>query len=161
MITFYGIIHPDTGCSNLGAPTAPKQGANAHEQGFKGPNNLARHTRPGQFWLVGFGWLALTLAFEFSFGLAQGKSWPVMLEAYTFRDGNLWPIVLVVTACAPFIAARVRRKATGSAANAATFVQQQHFRWLSGQDRITSFQKPTGYRSDFCSVCGWALALTA
>lgn len=46
------------------------------------------------------------------------------------------------------------RKATGSAANAATFVQQQNFRWLSGQDRITSFQKPTGYRSDFCSVCG-------
>jgi len=67
--------------------------------------------RPGQFWLVGFGWLALTLAFEFSFGLAQGKSWPVMLEAYTFKDGNLWPLVLVVTACAPFIAAKMRRKA--------------------------------------------------
>lgn len=46
------------------------------------------------------------------------------------------------------------RKATGSAANAATFVHQQSFRWLSGQDRITSFQKLTGYRSDFCSVCG-------
>ncbi|MCG7199854.1 GFA family protein [Marinobacter pelagius] len=46
------------------------------------------------------------------------------------------------------------RKATGSAANAATFVHQQNFRWLSGEDRITSFQKPTGYRSDFCSVCG-------
>ncbi|SFN07277.1 GFA family protein [Marinobacter pelagius] len=46
------------------------------------------------------------------------------------------------------------RKATGSAANAATFVHQQNFRWLSGQDRITSFRKPTGYRSDFCSVCG-------
>ena len=70
-----------------------------------------RLRRPGQFWLVGFGWLALTLAFEFSFGLAQGKSWPVMLEAYTFRDGNLWPLVLVVTACAPFIAAKKRRKA--------------------------------------------------
>lgn len=65
----------------------------------------------GQFWLVGFGWLALTLAFEFSFGLAQGKSWPAMLEAYTFKDGNLWPVVLAVTACAPFIAAKMRRKA--------------------------------------------------
>ncbi len=70
-----------------------------------------RLRRPGQFWLVGFGWLALTLAFEFSFGLAQGKSWPVMLEAYTFKDGNLWPLVLAVTACAPFIAAKMRRKA--------------------------------------------------
>ncbi len=67
--------------------------------------------RPGHFWLVGFGWLALTLAFEFSFGLAQGKSWPVMLEAYTFKDGNLWPVVPAVTACAPFIAAKIRRKA--------------------------------------------------
>ncbi|AZT83645.1 hypothetical protein EHN06_08885 [Marinobacter sp. NP-4(2019)] len=70
-----------------------------------------RLRRPGQLWLVGFGWLALTLAFEFSFGLAQGKSWPVILEAYTFKDGNLWPIVLAVTACAPFIAAKIRRKA--------------------------------------------------
>ncbi|EON90847.1 hypothetical protein MARLIPOL_15749 [Marinobacter lipolyticus SM19] len=70
-----------------------------------------RLSGPGQFWLVGFGWLALTLAFEFSFGLAQGKSWPVMLEAYTFKDGNLWPLVLAVTACAPFIAAKIRRKA--------------------------------------------------
>lgn len=72
-----------------------------------------RLRRPGQFWLVGFGWLALTLAFEFSFGLAQGKSWPVMLEAYTFKDGNLWPVVLAVTTCAPFIAAKMRRKAGG------------------------------------------------
>lgn len=46
------------------------------------------------------------------------------------------------------------RKVTGAAANAATFVRQADFRWLSGQDRITSFQKPTGYRSDFCSTCG-------
>lgn len=67
--------------------------------------------RPGQLWLVGFGWLALTLAFEFSFGLAQGKSWRVMFEAYTFKDGNLWPLVLAVTACAPFIAAKIRRRA--------------------------------------------------
>jgi len=46
------------------------------------------------------------------------------------------------------------RKVTGSSANAATFVTQKDFRWLSGQDKISSFQKPTGYRSDFCSVCG-------
>lgn len=46
------------------------------------------------------------------------------------------------------------RKATGSSANAATFVEQTNFRWVSGQDKISSFQKPTGYRSDFCSVCG-------
>lgn len=64
--------------------------------------------RPPQFIGVGFGWLLLTLAFEFSFGRFQGKSWPTILEAYTFKDGNVWPIVLVVTAAAPYIAARFR-----------------------------------------------------
>lgn len=63
---------------------------------------------PIQYWLVGFGWLALTLVFEFSFGLLQGKSWPVMLEAYSFKGGNLWPLVLAVTALAPYLAARLR-----------------------------------------------------
>lgn len=46
------------------------------------------------------------------------------------------------------------RKVTGSSANAATLVRLADFRWVSGQDRISSFQKTTGYRSDFCSVCG-------
>lgn len=61
-----------------------------------------------QFWAVGFGWLALTLVFEFAFGLWQGKSWPVLLEAYTFKDGNIWPVVLAVTVLAPYVAARLR-----------------------------------------------------
>ncbi|MAM88590.1 MAG: aldehyde-activating protein [unclassified Hahellaceae] len=46
------------------------------------------------------------------------------------------------------------RKVTGAAANAATIVAESAFRWLSGQDRIRSFSRSTGYRSDFCSVCG-------
>ncbi|WP_081960600.1 GFA family protein [Nitrincola sp. A-D6] len=46
------------------------------------------------------------------------------------------------------------RKATGSSANAATFVKESNFHWISGQSKISTFQKPTGYRSDFCSVCG-------
>lgn len=46
------------------------------------------------------------------------------------------------------------RKATGAAANAATFVPSARFRWLSGQQTISSFQKSTGYRSDFCTACG-------
>jgi hypothetical protein len=65
-------------------------------------------SRPVQFWLVGFGWLALTLVFEFSFGIWQGKSWPVLLEAYTFKDGNIWPVVLVATAVAPYLAAKLK-----------------------------------------------------
>ncbi|WP_083330880.1 hypothetical protein [Halofilum ochraceum] len=65
--------------------------------------------RPAELIGIGLGWVALTLVFEFSFGLWQGKSWQVMLEAYTFRDGNIWPIVLIASACAPCLAARVRR----------------------------------------------------
>ena len=64
--------------------------------------------RPVQFWFVGFGWLALTVIFEFSFGLWQGKSWTELLEAYTFKGGNIWPVVLAATALAPYIAAKLR-----------------------------------------------------
>ncbi|HSH30565.1 MAG TPA: hypothetical protein VK971_11700 [Thiohalobacter sp.] len=58
---------------------------------------------------IGLGWLCLTLVFEFAFGrLVQGRPWPALLEAYTFRGGNLWPLVLLVTAAAPYAAARIR-----------------------------------------------------
>lgn len=64
--------------------------------------------RPAQLIGLGAFWLALTLAFELSFGRFQGKSWATMLEAYTFKDGNLWPVVLLFTAAAPYVAARLR-----------------------------------------------------
>ncbi|MGM7317806.1 hypothetical protein [Idiomarina sp. ST10R2A5] len=57
---------------------------------------------------VGLSWLALTIFFEFSFGLLQGKSWFELIEAYTFKDGNLWPVVLTVTTFSPYIAAKLR-----------------------------------------------------
>jgi hypothetical protein len=58
---------------------------------------------------IGLFWLCLTLAFEFGFGrLVQHKTWPQLLEAYTFKDGNIWPLVLVVTFFAPLIATRLR-----------------------------------------------------
>lgn len=64
--------------------------------------------RPAEYVEIGLGWLALTLVFEFSFGLWLGRSWQVMLEAYAFKDGNPWPAVLVVTALAPYLAARLK-----------------------------------------------------
>ena len=58
---------------------------------------------------LGLLWLCLTLAFEFGFGrLVQHKSWPELIEAYTFKGGNLWPFVLAVTFLAPLLAARLR-----------------------------------------------------
>lgn len=58
--------------------------------------------------VIGFFWLVLTLVFEFSFGFFQGKSLQAILEAYTFKGGNIWPIVLVVTALAPLLAGRLK-----------------------------------------------------
>ena len=33
-------------------------------------------------------------------------------------------------------------------------MQGNAFRWISGESNIKSYKKPSGYRSDFCSVCG-------
>jgi hypothetical protein len=61
-------------------------------------------------WTIGALWLALTLSFEFGFGrLVQHRPWPELLAPYTFRGGNLWPLVLAVTAAAPRLAAWARR----------------------------------------------------
>ncbi|HCU64455.1 MAG TPA: hypothetical protein DF774_01705 [Rheinheimera sp.] len=68
---------------------------------------LGTRQTPG-LWGIGLGWLALTLIFEISIGRWQGMSWSVMLEAYTFKDGNIWPLVLLVVAVAPVMAAKLR-----------------------------------------------------
>jgi hypothetical protein len=58
---------------------------------------------------LGLSWLCLTLVFEFTFGrLMQGKPWSELLEAYTFKGGNIWPVVLLTVAAAPYVAARIR-----------------------------------------------------
>lgn len=62
----------------------------------------------GQFLAIGAAWLVLTLVFEVSFGLSQGVTLATMLTAYTFTGGNLWPIVLLVTAVSPWLVARLR-----------------------------------------------------
>ena len=56
---------------------------------------------------VGSLWLGLTLVFEFGIGrVVQHKSWTELLGAYTFRDGNIWPVVLLVTLLAPALAVK-------------------------------------------------------
>lgn len=46
------------------------------------------------------------------------------------------------------------RKQSGSASNTATIVGKDNFRWLAGQEHISSWVKDTGFRSDFCAKCG-------
>ncbi len=68
---------------------------------------LAVYRRKQQY-ALGLFWLVLTLSFEFAFAALQDKSLAVMMAAYTFTDGNLWPLVLVVTVLAPWLMARLR-----------------------------------------------------
>jgi hypothetical protein len=63
---------------------------------------------PMRLLAIGIGWLVLTLIFELSFGLWQGKSWGTLFGAYTFQGGNIWPAVLLVTALAPLAAGKLR-----------------------------------------------------
>lgn len=59
---------------------------------------------------IGLFWLVLTLVFEFSFGFSQGKTLHDLLEAYTFKGGNVWPVVLLVTTFAPYFIGKLKFK---------------------------------------------------
>jgi hypothetical protein len=65
---------------------------------------------PAAQWLgVGALWLVMTLAFELGFGrLVQHRGWAELLAAYTFKGGNLWPVVLATVLLSPWIAAKLR-----------------------------------------------------
>jgi hypothetical protein len=59
--------------------------------------------------VLGACWLVLTVLFEFAFGrLVAGRAWDELLRPYRFEGGDIWPVVLVVVAAAPLIAALVR-----------------------------------------------------
>ena len=63
----------------------------------------------GEAWMVGAGWVALTLAFEFLAGhYLFGTPWNTLLEDYNVLRGRIWILVLIVTAIAPALCARAR-----------------------------------------------------
>ena len=65
--------------------------------------------KPSQYWLVGGMWLCITVLFEFIFGrYAMGQSWEKLLDAYNVLEGNLWVLVLLITALSPYLAAKLR-----------------------------------------------------
>ena len=57
---------------------------------------------------IGVAWLVLTLCFDLVMGAIQGEPLRQQFDAYLFKRGNLWPIVLLVTAGAPWLAAKLR-----------------------------------------------------
>jgi hypothetical protein len=71
-------------------------------------------SNPRQALGIGLGWLGATLVFEFGFGhYLRGKSWSELLVDYDVLRGRIWIVVLLTTALAPPIAARVRRTFEG------------------------------------------------
>ncbi len=60
------------------------------------------------FWRIGLLWMALTIAFEFTFGLATGAGFDKMLTAYDVTTGNLWSLVVLFTAIAPWLGAKIK-----------------------------------------------------
>jgi len=59
--------------------------------------------------LVGFWWVVLTLAFEFLFGhFVMGKSWQEIVQVFNIKKGDVFIVVLIVTAVSPWLAARIR-----------------------------------------------------
>ena len=60
--------------------------------------------------VIGVLWLVLTLAFEFLFGhYVSGASWEALLAEYDLQRGRLWPLVLLTTLLAPWLAGLARR----------------------------------------------------
>ena len=55
-------------------------------------------------WAIGFGWVTLTLAFEFLGGhFLFGKSWTELAVDYNVLAGRIWVLVLIVTLLAPVV----------------------------------------------------------
>jgi hypothetical protein len=54
--------------------------------------------------IIGIVWSILTLAFEFGFGIMRGISWKQLLYAYNFTEGQIWILIPIWVAIAPYIA---------------------------------------------------------
>ena len=46
------------------------------------------------------------------------------------------------------------RKQGGASASLAILVEARNFSWVTGREHISSYVRPTGFRSDFCARCG-------
>ncbi len=61
------------------------------------------------FLAIGVLWVLLTLSFEFLFGhYVVGKSWKEIMQVFNMQKGDLFIVVLFVTALSPWVAAKIR-----------------------------------------------------
>ncbi|MCL2682031.1 MAG: hypothetical protein FWE63_00930 [Bacteroidales bacterium] len=61
------------------------------------------------YWKIGILWIALTIIFEFIFGITTGHSFSELLKAYDITTGNLWLIIVIFTGIAPWLVAKIKR----------------------------------------------------
>ena len=68
-----------------------------------------RPASAGGAWRIGGLWVLLVLTFEFLAGhYLFGTSWNELLADYNVARGRIWPLVLVTTVAAPYVAGTVR-----------------------------------------------------
>lgn len=61
------------------------------------------------FLAIGIFWVLLTLSFEFLFGhYVVGKSWKEIMLVFNMQKGDLFIVVLFVTALSPWATAKIR-----------------------------------------------------
>lgn len=58
-------------------------------------------SRPAVAWRIGALWLALTIAFEFGFGLLTGTPLEELLADYDVTEGRFWVLIPITTFVAP------------------------------------------------------------
>jgi hypothetical protein len=59
---------------------------------------------------IGAAWVALTVAFEFSFGrLVANQSWDELASDYNLAQGRTWPLVLAWIGIGPSVVRRLQR----------------------------------------------------
>lgn len=63
-----------------------------------------------QAFLIGFVWVLLTVAFEFSLGRLTSKSWQYLFQDYNLFAGRIWLLFLMVLFLLPYIFYALRNK---------------------------------------------------
>ncbi|MGA1847584.1 hypothetical protein [Deferribacter abyssi] len=66
-------------------------------------------SEPKIYITIGLFWVVLTLLFEFIFGhYIAGKSWKDVMQVFNVKKGDLFLVVLCITAISPWCTAKVR-----------------------------------------------------
>lgn len=62
-----------------------------------------------QAFVIGFVWMLLTIAFEFSLGRLTNKSWSYLFENYNITTGHIWPLFLVLLLLLPYLCYTIKK----------------------------------------------------